>query len=46
MEDDRSELVDFAVDYATKKGASYAEARYEGRTRWRSRTYVQSSTMQ
>ncbi len=30
MEDDRSELVDFAVDYATKKGASYAEARYEG----------------
>ena len=30
MEDDRSEFVDFAVDYATKKGASYAEARYEG----------------
>ncbi len=28
--DEGTELVDFAVDYAGKKGATYAEARYEG----------------
>ncbi|MCI4371675.1 MAG: TldD/PmbA family protein [Thermoplasmata archaeon] len=30
--EDASDLVDFAVDYATKKGATYAEARYESQT--------------
>jgi len=28
--DDSSELVEFALDHASKKGATYAEARYEG----------------